>query len=158
MDVSIKNQVAISIAHIHSKDNLVIKTVYYIVNVMSTKAEPFAIRCDINQVTHIFNMNWIIIIIDSIYTTKRIFDLSSHLYQQQSVSISYKLREFFKKGDNNLIKFWNCPNNQRWNLYNIINREIKNFNLMPIFPYKSSWNFSRKNECNNILNNWRMTF
>ena len=29
---------------------------------------------------------------------------------------------------------------------------------MPIFLYKTSWNFSRKSECNDILCNWKMTF
>ena len=35
---------------------------------------------------------------------------------------------------------------------------MKKFNLTPIFPYKSLWNFSRKNKCNNILNSWKMSF
>ena len=47
-DISIKNQVATLIAHIHVSNNLVIKTLYHTVNVTSTKAELFAIRCNIN--------------------------------------------------------------------------------------------------------------
>ena len=35
---------------------------------------------------------------------------------------------------------------------------MKKFDLTPIFPCKSSWNFSRKNECDNILNSWKMSF
>jgi len=50
-DVNIKNQVAISIVHIHIYDNLIIKTLYHIVNITCTKAKLFAIRCGINQAT-----------------------------------------------------------------------------------------------------------
>ena len=57
IDISIKNQVAMLIAHIYSKNNPIIKTIHHIVNIMFTKAEIFAIRCDINQVTHFLNVN-----------------------------------------------------------------------------------------------------
>ena len=32
------------------------------------------------------------------------------------------------------------------------------FNLIPIFPYRSSWDFSKKNECDYILNSQKMSF
>ena len=35
---------------------------------------------------------------------------------------------------------------------------MKKFDLIPNFPYKSSWDFSRKNECDTIFNNWKMIF
>ena len=47
-DASIKNQVATSISHIHSYNRLVIKTVHHAVNVITTEAELFVIRCGIN--------------------------------------------------------------------------------------------------------------
>ena len=31
-------------------------------------------------------------------------------------------------------------------------------NLMPIFLYKSSWDFSQKSKCNKIISIWKMTF
>jgi len=81
-----------------------------------------------------------------------------YLYQLQSVLISQDLREFFKKDNNHHIKFWDGPSNQRWYLYNIVDKEAKKFNMSLIFPCKLSWNFSRKTECESILNFWRMTF
>jgi len=56
-DTSIKNQVAISIAHIHIHDSPVVKTIYHAINVTTTEAELFAIRCGINQATHLNNIN-----------------------------------------------------------------------------------------------------
>jgi len=47
-DASIKNNVATSITHIHIVDKLLMKTIHYAVNVTSTEAKLFAIRCDIN--------------------------------------------------------------------------------------------------------------
>ena len=47
-DASIKNQVATLISHIYSHDRLAIKTVYYAINVMTTKGRLFVIRYRIN--------------------------------------------------------------------------------------------------------------
>jgi len=49
-DASIKNHVATSILHIHSHNKPVIKTIHWAVNVITTKAELFAMQCSINQV------------------------------------------------------------------------------------------------------------
>ena len=47
-DANIKNNVAMSIAHVYSGENIVAKTIYYAVNVTLTKAELFVIKCGIN--------------------------------------------------------------------------------------------------------------
>ena len=153
-NMSIKNQVAILIAHIHVHNNPVIKTIYHVINITSIEAELFAIRCSINQTTQIINNNCITIIIDSIHAAKRIFNSSVHPYQIQLSTISRELREFFRKDQHNSIEFWNCP----WTFHHIVDKETKKSDLVPIFLYKSSWEFDRKNECNKILNNWKMTF
>jgi len=82
-DVSIKNQVATFITHIHVHDNPVIKTLHHTINVTSTEAKLFAIRCGLNQATQLNSIERIIVIMDSIHTAKRIFDSSIHPYQVQ---------------------------------------------------------------------------
>ena len=77
-DASIKNHIAISITHIYIHNKPLIKTIYHAVNVTNTEAELFAIRCGINQSTYINNISKIIIVMDSIYVAKRIFDPSVH--------------------------------------------------------------------------------
>jgi len=52
-NMSIKNNVAFSISHIHSFNNLLKKTLYYAINIISTEAELFAIRCSISQTVQI---------------------------------------------------------------------------------------------------------
>jgi len=93
-DISIKNQVATSIVYVHAYNKLVIKTLYHAVNVTSTEAKLFAIRCSINQATNLSDIEKIIIIINAIHFAKKIFDLLSHPFQTHVVSISGKLRKF----------------------------------------------------------------
>jgi len=73
-------------------------------------------------------------------------------------AISGELREFFHKDGNNSIEFWNCLSNHNWSLHDIVDKETKKFVLTPTFPCKSSWDFSKKNKCDSILNTWKMSF
>ena len=34
----------------------------------------------------------------------------------------------------------------------------QNFNLNPLYPCKMLWDFSKKEECNNYIKNWQMSF
>ena len=109
--MSIKNQIAMFIMHVHFLRNPIIKTLYHIVNVTIIEAKLFAIGCGTNQAVQITNINCIVIITDSIHTAHKIFDSSVHPYQIQSSAISRELRESFNKNLINSIKFWNCPSN-----------------------------------------------
>jgi len=40
----------------------------------------------------------------------------------------------------------------------VINKETKAFNLTLLFLCKTSWDFGKKGESDNILNTWKMTF
>ena len=55
-DVSIKNQVAMSITDIHIHNTLIINTIHHAINVTSTKAELLVIRCGLNQTTQLTNI------------------------------------------------------------------------------------------------------
>ena len=57
-----------------------------------------------------------------------------------------------------MIKFWECPSYINWPLHKAVDKEIKSFSPILLFPYKLSWNFSKKKECNNITNRWRIIF
>ena len=107
-NVSIKNQVVTLIAYIYVHNNLAIKTLHHVVNIRSTEAELFAIRCSINQATQLADINCIVVIIDLLHTTKWIFDLLVYTYQIYLAIISRELREFFIRDQQNSIKFWKC--------------------------------------------------
>jgi len=79
-DASIKNDIAISILHMHTFNSPLIKTLHHTVFVTSTEAELFAIRCSINQAANQEDISKIIVITDSIHGAKKIFDLLPHHY------------------------------------------------------------------------------
>ena len=80
---------------------LLTKTVYYTMNITSTEAKLFTIKCGINHTTQMQDIIHIIVIIDAILATKQIFDISIHLYQLYSITVSNNLRGFFNKNSNN---------------------------------------------------------
>ena len=98
------------------------------------------------------------VITDSLYTIRRIFDSLVYLYQIHSAAISQELREFFSKNTHNHIKFWDCPSKKKWPLYYSVDKDTKIIVSTLLFPCKSSWDFCRKTECNLILSQWRMLF
>jgi len=74
------------------------------------------------------------------------------------IVIAQDLREFFNKHALNSIQFWDCPSNAKWSHYTSVDKETEKFNLTPILSCKMSWDFNKKEECDNIIRNWQMTF
>jgi len=124
-DTSIKNNVASSIAHIHIHNKPVVKTLHYMVNVTTSEAEFFVIRCSINQATLSHEISKIIVTTDSIHVAKKISDLSSHMLQKQVALILRDLREFFNCHPENVIEFWECPSKSNWHLYKAVDTDTK---------------------------------
>jgi len=67
LDASIENNIATSISHIHMVNKPLTRIIHQAVNVISTEAKLFAIRCSINQATYFDNISRIIVITDSIH-------------------------------------------------------------------------------------------
>jgi len=109
-----------SISHIYIHNKLVIKIIHHAVDIMTTEAKLFTIRCGINQATNLNSINKIVIITNSIHAVKKVFDSSLHLYQIYAVAISNELRKFFIISHDNLVKFWECPSHCRWSLHKAV--------------------------------------
>jgi len=137
-DASVRNNVTSSIAHIHVHNKPVVKTLHHTVNITSMEVEFFALRCDINQVSHSYDISKIIVITDFIHTAKKIFNPSLHPLQKQSAFILRDLREFFNHHLNNVIKFWKCLSKSNWHLHKDIDMDTKSFYLTPLFSNKLS--------------------
>jgi len=111
-DASIKNQVATSISHVYVHNKQVIKMIHHAVNVTTTEAKLFVIRCGINKATNLQGIRKIVVITDSIYSTRKVFDYMSYPFQVHTASISYKLRKFFNTNISNTCHIPNsktCP-------------------------------------------------
>jgi len=79
VDTSIKNNIATLVFHIQKSHNIINKSVYYTMNVNSTEAELFTIRCRIDQATKIYNASKIIIITDAISAMKQILSHATNI-------------------------------------------------------------------------------
>ena len=82
---------------------------------------------------------------------QRIFNSTIHPYQIQSIAISKNLQKFFNKHSNNSVEFWDCTSDKDWHLHTQVDREMKKFNLIPLYPSKTSWDFSKKKEFDDII-------
>ena len=142
----------------HILNQPIIKTLYHTMFVTSSEAELFAIRCGINQAFSKKNIFKIIVSTNSIYIAKKIFDSSSYPFQIQAMAILKDICQFFSRDLYNLIEFWKCPSHLNQHLYKAVNLEIKVSNPIPVYLCKTSQDYSKKTECNNILNVWKMTF
>lgn len=137
-DTSVKNNVATSIAHLHVYNLPIVKTLHHAVNITSTKAEFFTIRCGINQAMCLQNISKIVVVTNSIHMARKIFNTSSHSLQKQAALILNDLRAFFNHYHENTIEFWKCPSKYEWKLHKCVDIETKSFNLTLLFPNKNS--------------------
>ena len=151
-DASIKNDIATSISHVHIANHSLTKTVHHASFMTSTKVELFAIRCGINQACSKDTVSMIIVITDSIHAAKKIFDSKSHPFQLHTAAILSELQEFFNSNCDNSIEFWECPSYLKWSLHREVNKDSKSFNLTPSYLCKIFWDFCKKINSNNIIN------
>ena len=157
-DASIKNDIATSILHVHLVNCPLTKTVHHAAFVTSMEAELFTIRCSINQACIKENVSKIVVITDSIHATKKIFDSKLHPYQTHTTAILSELYQFFNINQENSIEFWECPSRLKWRFHQDVDKDLKSFNLTPSFPCKISWDYCKKINSNDIINQWKMTF
>ena len=157
-DASIKNNIATSISHVYIVNQPLTKTVHHAAFVTSTETELFAIRCSINQACSKDNISKIVIVTDSIYVAKIIFDSKPHPYQSHTAVILSELQGFFNANCDNSIKFWECPSHLKWRFHCDVDKDSKSFHLTPTYPCKISWDYCKKMDSNNIINQWKMMF
>jgi len=150
-DTSVKNNIIILVSHIRREHEIIKKTIHHVINIMFTETELFAIRCDISQVSQIQGIIHIIIVINPILATKRIFNIFLHPYQLYSIVISSDFKKFFNKNLNNMISFWDYPNDNKWPLHLLVDKKLKFHQISPILPSKTLWDFSRKEEYDSIV-------
>jgi len=157
-DASIKKDIATSISHVHIENRLLTKTVHHALFVTSTEVELFAIRCGINQACSNEIVSKIIIVTDFIYAARKIFDSNSHPFQLHSAVILRELWDFFNSNPDNSIEFWEYPSCLKWRLHHNIDKDSKSFHSIPFYPCKISWDFCKKTDSDDIINQWKMTF
>ena len=79
-DMSVKNNIITSVSHIQRKHEIIMETVYHVMNVIFIVVKIFAIRYSISQASQIQGIIYIVIVTSVISAAKRIFDMSFYLY------------------------------------------------------------------------------
>ena len=157
-DASIKNNIAMSISHIHVYNKPIVKIVRYATNITITEVVFFAIRCGVDQAVNLLGIWKIIVIMDSIHAARSIFNSSIHPFQIYLAVISKELEKFFLTNNNNSIEFWEYSSHCNWPLFKVIDRDTKWFCQTLLLSSKLLWDFSKKKECDNIIWNWKIMF
>jgi len=132
--------------------------VHHAAFITSTEVELFAIRCGINQVCIKENVSKIIVITDSIHAAKKIFDSKLHPFQSHTMAILNELWNFFIKDHENFIEFWECSSCLKWRFHKDIDKDSKSFNLTPLYSCKTSWDYYKKLDSDDIIKQWKITF
>ena len=120
--------------------------------------ELFAIRCSINQACIKENVLKIIVVTNSIHAVKKIFNSKLHPFQSHTTAILSELWHFFNKNHENSIEFWECLSHLKWRFHKDIDKDSKSFNLTPSYPCKISWDYCKKSDSDDIINQRKMTF
>ena len=81
-----------------------------------------------------------------------------HSFQIHTATILREICLFFSHSQDNSIEFWECPSRCNWSLHKVVDKETKLFNPIPLFPCKLSWDYSKKNKCDDLTNRWKMIF
>jgi len=100
----------------------------------------------------------IVVVTDSIHAVKKIFDSKLHPYQIHTMAILSELHRFFNIKQENSIEFWECSSRLKWRFHQDVDKDSKSFNLTPSFSCKISWDYCKKIDSDDIINQWKMMF
>ena len=78
--------------------------------------------------------------------------------QKSIIPIAEKIQSFLSKDGRNSIHFWHCPNKLEWPRHILVDKETKTFHTLPTLLENNSFLFSKKKECNLILESWQQSF
>lgn len=68
-----------------------------------------------------------------------------------SIVVAQDLRVFFDKDSSNSAEFWKCSNKVKCLSNLAVNKETRQHKIDSSFPSKILWDFSKNEECNNII-------
>lgn len=157
-DGGVKKDTTSAIAHIWNLNKVVKRVALHATKVTSNEAEIMAIRLGLNYAFSCEHTKHITVITDSIHGARKIIDMTNHSYSLITAPISKDTHKFLSKSPEHSISFWHCPSNSNWKPHSDVDKDIKASHLPPILPNRVTWNYSKKEECNDLSSQWRMFF
>ena len=123
----------------------------------TSDAELFAIRLGIAKTTSIA-IECIILITDSLGSTRQAVDPSVYPRQAHSLAICSAPRLFFSQSHSYKIDFWGCPSKAEWSLHQLVHNDMTNTRVAAR-PYPvTSIDFLHSKNIISCLDTWRTSF
>ena len=157
-DGGVKKDATTAITHIWQSNSITKHISLHATKVTSTEAEIMAIRLGLNHAIYHEHIENITVITDSIHAARKIFDSSNHPYWSITAPIAKEIHTFLAKSPSRSINVWHCPTNSNWKQHSDVDKDVKASHISPILPSKESWDYSKKEECDNLSNYWKMCF
>jgi len=150
--------VATAVAHIWKDNSIVKRTQVQTMNVTYVEAELMAISIGLTHAIECSDSHNITVITDLLVAVRKILESQVNPFQKLVIPIANKIKTFLCKDERNNIHFWYCPSKAEWPKHNLVNRQVKEAEDNPTLPSKNSFLFSKKKECNSLLNEWQELF
>ena len=149
---------ATAVAHIWKDNKVIAKLKAYTNNITSMEAELMAIQIGLTSAFKNTEAHQILVITDALEAGKKIISSGDQHLQKSIIPIAEKIQSFLSKDSHNSIHFWHCPNKLEWPRHSLVDTETKASHIPPSFPEKNSFLFSKKKECDLILESWQQSF
>ena len=153
-----KSHVATAVTHIQSEYFVVKQSQIQTVNVTPIEAELMAIHIGLIPAMEDNNIHNITVITDSISAASKVLESKVDPFQNMVIPIAYTIKQYPSRDGRNRIQFWYYPSKAEWPRHKLVNNQVKVGTNALEFSCKNSHLFSRKKECDNILQEWQSTF
>jgi len=104
------------------------------------------------------NIHDITVITDFISAASKVLESKVDPLQNIVIPMAYAIKLYLARDSRNRIHFWYCPGKAKWPRHKLVDNQVKASTNALELLCKNSHLFSRKRECNNILQEWQSTF
>jgi len=104
------------------------------------------------------NIHDITVITDSISATSKVLESKVDSLQNIVIPVAYAIKSYLTRDGRNRIHFWYCPSKAEWPRHKLVDNKVKASTNTLELSCKKSYLFSRKRECDDILQEWQSTF
>jgi len=153
-----KTNTATSVAVTWKDHNVIKQSCINATNVTPIEAELMAIRLGLSYSLSDNDNRNIIVITDSLTAARKIVESHVSPFQAVVAPLAVQIKEFLCKDSRNSIQFWHCPNKAEWPRHQLVDKIAKESHTQPSFPCKNSFLFSRKKECDDLIQEWQTSF
>jgi len=148
----------IAVVHIWKDNKITDCLKAHTTNITPLEAELMVICIGLMSALESMDAYHIIIITDPLAAGNKIFSLDDQHLQKSIISITTKIQMFLEKDRCNSIYFWYCHSKLKWPRHALVDEEAKTSHVPPIFLEKNSFLFSKKKECDLLLESWQKSF